>query len=99
MSYNECIANANTAFGSGEFATSLKYAELAIKEEPKETDGYFCAGKACMSLDKPSEASEFLKKAIDIDKKTVTDIFFSVMLRLCIISTAKCRLSLNYQID
>lgn len=69
MSYTEYIANSNTAFGSGEFATSLKYAELAIKEEPKETDGYFCAGKACMSLDKPSEASEFFKKAIDIDKK------------------------------
>ncbi len=24
MSYNEYIANANTAFGSGEFSTSLK---------------------------------------------------------------------------
>lgn len=40
MSYNEYIANANTAFGSGAFSTSLKYAELAIKGEPKETDGY-----------------------------------------------------------
>ena len=75
MSYNEYIANANTAFGSGEFATSLKYAELAIKEKPKETEGYFCAGKACMSLDKPREASEFFKKAIDIDKKNGNGYF------------------------
>lgn len=67
MLYNEYIANSNTAFGSGEFDTALKYAELAIKEKPKETDGYYCAGKACMSLDRPGDAAEYFKKALEID--------------------------------
>lgn len=68
MSYNEYIANANVAFGSGEYDTALKYAELAIKEKPNETEGYFCAGKSCMSLDRPDEAAGYFKKAVEIDK-------------------------------
>ncbi|MEE0266063.1 MAG: hypothetical protein UD936_10605 [Acutalibacteraceae bacterium] len=69
MSYNEYIANSNTAFGSGEYTTALKYAEMAIKEKPKETEGYICAGKSCMSLDRPNEAAQYFKKTIEIDKK------------------------------
>lgn len=75
MSYSEYIANANTAFGSGEYATALKYAELAIKEEPKETEGYYCAGKACMSMDESVKATEYFKNALKYDDKNGNGYF------------------------
>lgn len=75
MSYSEYIANANTAFGSGEYATALKYADLAIKEEPKETEGYYCAGKACMSMDQPEKATEYFKNALKYDNKNGNGYF------------------------
>lgn len=75
MSYTENIANSNTAFGSGEYSVALKYAKLAIADEPKETEGYFSAGKACMSLDNPDGAVEFFSKALEIDKKNGNGYF------------------------
>ena len=75
MSYTENIANSNTAFGSGEYEAALKYAESAIKEEPNQTEGYFAAGKACMSLDDPDKATEYFSKALNIDKKNGNGYF------------------------
>ena len=66
MSYTEFIANSNTAFGGGQFELALDYAKKAISEKPKETDGYYCAGKACMSLGDMSGASGYFAKAVEI---------------------------------
>ena len=68
MEYNQLIANSNTAFGSGQFDTALDYAKKAIDLKPQQIDGYNCAGKACMSLDKPAEATRYFKEAIKIDE-------------------------------
>ena len=59
MPYKKSIVNSDIPFDSGEFKVSLKYAELAIKEKSKKTDGYFCAGKACGSFERPREISEY----------------------------------------
>lgn len=75
MSYNENIVNSNTAFGSGEYETALKYAEAAIKDNPKEAEGYYAAGKACMSMDTPENSVSYFKKAVDIDKKNGNGYF------------------------
>lgn len=66
MSYKEFIANSNLAFGGNEFDVALDYAKKAIKAEPKQTDGYYCAGKAYMSLGKTKEAVEYFQKAINL---------------------------------
>lgn len=68
MSLNENIANANTALGGGQFVAALAYAKKAIEADPKKAEGYYCAGKACMSLGNPSEAEVFFQRAISIDK-------------------------------
>ena len=68
MEYNQLIANSNTAFGSGQFDTALAYAKKAIDLNPRQIDGYNCAGKACMSLDKPVEAARYFNEAIKIDE-------------------------------
>ena len=75
MGYNELLANANTAFGGGQFADSLSYADAAIKEEPKETEAYYAAGKACMSMDQPDKAVEYFKTAVEIDNKNGNGYF------------------------
>ena len=75
MSYSENMSNSNLAFGSGEFATALKYAEAAIKEEPKETEAYYAAGKACMSMDQPDRAVEYFTTAVKIDNKNGNGYF------------------------
>ena len=69
MSYSENMSNSNVAFGSGEFFSALKYAEAAIKEQPKETEAYYAAGKACMSMEDPNKAAEYFKTALEIDDK------------------------------
>ena len=75
MSYMENIANSNTAFGSGEYEEALKYAELAINEDSGKADGYYAAGKAYMSLEKPARATEYFSKALSIDKKNGNGYF------------------------
>lgn len=69
MSYNECIANSNLAFGGNQFDVALNYAKEAITLEPKEIEGYFCAGKACMSMENTLDAVKYFEKAVDIDDK------------------------------
>ncbi|MGN0470854.1 MAG: tetratricopeptide repeat protein [Acutalibacteraceae bacterium] len=75
MSYKENIANANTALGSGEFEIALKYSEKAISENPKESEGYYSAGKACMSMDLLDKAIEYFKKAVEIENKNGNGYF------------------------
>ena len=75
MSYTENMSNSNLAFGSGEFPTALKYAEAAIKEEPKEIEAYYAAGKACMSMDQPDRAVEYFTTAVEIDNKNGNGYF------------------------
>ena len=69
MSYSENMSNSNLAFGSGDYSKALMFAEAAIKEEPKETEAYYAAGKACMSMDQPDKAVEYFTTAVEIDKK------------------------------
>ncbi len=69
MVYNELISNANFAFGGGQYENCLNYAKEAIQLEPKKTEGYFAAGKACMSMSDFKAAIDYFQKAIDIDKK------------------------------
>ncbi|MDE6784199.1 MAG: hypothetical protein K2J26_02325 [Ruminococcus sp.] len=68
MDYNKLIADANTAFGGGQYHIALENAKRAISMEPKKTEAYYCAGKACMSMDQPLEAVSYFKKATEIDK-------------------------------
>ena len=75
MSYSENMSNSNLAFGSGEFAAALRFAEAAIKEQPKETEAYYAAGKACMSMDQPDKAVEYFKTAVEIDNKNGNGYF------------------------
>ncbi len=66
MSYTELIANSNLAFGGNQFEVALDYAKKAIQAEPKETEGYYCAGKACMSLNKLDDAESYFKSAVEL---------------------------------
>lgn len=66
MSYTKLIADSNMAFAGNQFELALDYAEKAIKAEPKQTEGYYCAGKACMSLNKSDDAVSYFKKAVEI---------------------------------
>ena len=75
MSYTEYIANANTAFGGGEYGLAVEYAQKAIKEEPKEIDGYVIAGKSYISMANGKEAEEYLKKAAAIRPNDGTVLF------------------------
>lgn len=75
MLYDSYIADSNLAFGGGNFETALEYAKKAIKEKPKETEGYFCAGKACMSMSKLDDAIKYFQKAIDINEKNGNGYF------------------------
>ncbi len=68
MNYSELIANSNMAFGGNQFDVALEYAKKAISIEPKQAEGYYCAGKACMSMDQPLEAVGYFKKATEIEK-------------------------------
>lgn len=68
MNYNELIANSNTAFGGNQFDVSFDYAKKAISIEPKQAEGYYCAGKACMSMNQPIKAVGYFKKATEIEK-------------------------------
>ena len=76
MNYNEYISYSNIVFGSNEFVRSLEYAKKAITENPDAVEGYLCAGKACMSLDKYNEAIDFFKKALLKDKANGNAFFF-----------------------
>lgn len=75
MSYAENIANSNMAFGSNKFVEALNYAEEAIKEDDNETEGYYAAGKACMSMNRTDKAIEYFNKAIEIDDKNGNGYF------------------------
>ena len=75
MSYSENMSNSNLAFGSGDYSKALMFAEAAIKEEPKETEAYYAAGKACMSMDQPDKAVEYFTTAVEIDKKNGNGYF------------------------
>lgn len=68
MTYNDFIANANTAFVGGFFARALDYSKKALKEKKDGIEALICAGKACMSMDQPNEAVGYFKKATEIDK-------------------------------
>lgn len=68
MSYNEFMANANTAFGCGQFDQVLVYIEKALSENGLNNNqrkvAYSLAGKTYLSLDKPAEAEVQFRKAV-----------------------------------
>jgi len=75
MSYNDFIANSNTAFAGGQHSLALDYANKAIKESPKEAIGYICAGKASMALSKLDNAVKNFEKAVEIEPKSGSTFF------------------------
>ena len=68
MEYNHLMADANTAFGGGQYHIALENAKKAMSIEPKKTDSYYCAGKACMAMGRADDAVDYFKKATDIEK-------------------------------
>ena len=68
IKYEELIASSSSAFGVGQYAEALEFAKVAITINEKEVEAYSWAGKACMSLDMPKEATEYFTKAVSIDK-------------------------------
>ena len=62
------MADANTAFGGGQYHIALENAKKAMSIEPKKTDSYYCAGKACMAMGRADDAVDYFKKATDIEK-------------------------------
>lgn len=69
MQYETLIADSNLSFNSSEYNVALEKAKKAIKEDPKRVEAYYCAGKACMSMDQPEEAVCHFKKALEINSK------------------------------
>lgn len=67
MDYNQLIASCSLAFGSGQFDESLSLSVKAIAMEPQRFEGYNWAGKSCMSLDRPDDASQYFAKAVGIE--------------------------------
>lgn len=76
MIFSEYIANSNVAFGGGEFKAALNYAESAIKDSPDRPDGYYCAGKACMSMGDLDDAISYFTKALSLNKTDGNGYFF-----------------------
>jgi tetratricopeptide (TPR) repeat protein len=73
--YNELIANSNTAFGGNQFDIAFDYAKRAIVMAPNQAEGYFCAGKACMSMNSIHDAVKYFSKAVEVDKKNGNGFF------------------------
>ena len=67
MNYEKLIAESNLAFAGSNFDKALEDAILSIKECSTKSDGFICAGKACMSLDQTEEAIKYFKSAIEIE--------------------------------
>ena len=65
MNINELLANANLAFGGGEYKLSLDYSRKAMQEDPKDFRSYVAAGKACISLQMEDQAEEYFKRALE----------------------------------
>ena len=99
MSYNDFIANSNTAFAGGQNAAALDYANKAIKECPKEAQGYICAGKACMSLKKLEDAAKNFEKAVEINPKDGNTFFLLGYSQAMADKTAKALQSLTRAIE
>lgn len=68
MQYNELISNSNLALGGGQYDTALAQAREAIKLEPGKVEAYYCAGKACMSMEQAEDAVGYFKKAVELEK-------------------------------
>ena len=75
MSYNEYIANANMALASAQFESALDYAQKAIKLEPKQSEGFYSAGKACMSMNRVENAEDYFQRAVALDKNNGNGYF------------------------
>jgi len=73
--YEDLIANSNLAFSGGEYESALNFAKKAIGLESKDIDGFLCAGKASLSLDKVDDAVDYFKKAAEINDKS-GNVFF-----------------------
>lgn len=78
MSYNELMANANTAFGGGQFDKVLQYAKSArseTKNDEERTETYFLEGKAYMSMEQPEQARESFTEAMKLSPKNGNGYF------------------------
>lgn len=68
MKFEDFITQSNLAFSSGLYSKALESAKKAITVDSKKVEGYYCAGKACMSTNQPIEAVGYFKKATEIEK-------------------------------
>jgi len=75
LEYTQLVSDSNLAFASGNFVVSLEKAKEAIKLNPNESEGYYCAGKACMSINQSADAVEYFKQATSIEKKNGNGFF------------------------
>lgn len=75
MIYNDLIANSNIAFGGSQFDIALDYAKKAISMASTQAEGYFCAGRACMSMNSVQDAVKYFSKAVELDKKNGNGYF------------------------
>ncbi len=65
--YEELIADSRFAFMHGRYNEALRFAKLAIEQDPKSSDAYQCAGNAYMSFEDYKSAIEQYRKAVEND--------------------------------
>ena len=75
MNYDELISSSNLAFAGNNFGLALERAELAVKNDSSKPEGFICAGKAALSLDKINDAVKYFRSAAELDKKNGNTFF------------------------
>ena len=69
MSYSEFIANANTAFGGGQFEAAIGYvtnARIEAKDNNEKAETFVLEGKAYMSMERALEAVNCFSSAASL---------------------------------
>lgn len=75
VSFEKLVADSGTAFSGGNYEIALQLAKKAIDEDPDKPEGYYAAGRACMSMDKADEATSYYKNAIKKDQRNGNGYF------------------------
>lgn len=75
VNFDKLIADSGTAFAGGSYEIALQLAKQAINVSPGKPDGYFAAGKSCMSMEKSADAIGYFKKALKIDNRNGNGYF------------------------
>ena len=75
VSFDKLVADSGTAFAGGNYEIALQFAKQAIDVSSDKPDGYYAAGKACMSMENAGDAITYFKKALKIDKRNGNGYF------------------------